>query len=70
VIEYLVADFRTWMWEGKPRFIQEIYPGQKLDIVSYEMSEKQFMARMKKQIKKEEAENSDGQRLLPSPSLR
>jgi hypothetical protein len=65
VTEYIVVDYHTWTWEGKPRFIQEIYPGQKLDLPPNQMTEAKILRQLRKQAAKESEENDaekmDGQ---------
>ena len=57
VVEYLVVDFRTWAWKGNLKFVQQVYPGQKLDVVTYEMSEEKLMERMREKKRREQEED-------------
>jgi hypothetical protein len=57
VTEYIIVDFRTWTPNGKPRFIQEIYPGQKLDLVTNQITEGKLLRQLKKQAAKKSEEN-------------
>jgi hypothetical protein len=69
VIEYIVVDFRTWILEGKPRFIQQIYPGQKLDLITNQMTEKKMLQRLKKKEAEEREEYGENEDIQGKPAV-
>lgn len=59
VTEYLIVDYRTWAWKGNLKFIQQVYPGQKLDVMSLEMTEEKLLEQMREKKKREQEEEDE-----------